>query len=152
MIDRLSVPALAIAALALAAPAAAKERPASGEAELAIAASIGDAWDRLDTWQLFDEPFDMVFSRSHRLANHEHILLDDLRPERFLLRSHPFRHHRCIRHLHLMQHSPLRCRRQNHLEQEYSPHRPELLQTLRHFRHLQMPVPLPELSYLRRHS
>jgi DNA-binding transcriptional LysR family regulator len=60
----------------------------SGEAELAIAASIGDAWDRLDTWKLFDEPFDMVFSRSHRLANHEHISLDDLRPERFLLRSH----------------------------------------------------------------
>lgn len=60
----------------------------SGEAELAIAASIGDAWDRLDTWKLFDEPFDMVFSRSHRLANHEHISLEDLRPERFLLRSH----------------------------------------------------------------
>jgi DNA-binding transcriptional LysR family regulator len=60
----------------------------SGEAELTIAASIGDAWDRLDTWKLFDEPFDMVFSRSHRLANHEHISLDDLRPERFLLRSH----------------------------------------------------------------
>lgn len=60
----------------------------SGEAELAIAASIGDAWDRLDTWKLFDEPFDIVFSRSHRLSNHEHISLDDLRPERFLLRSH----------------------------------------------------------------
>src|SRR5215470_988569 len=30
----------------------------SGDAELAIAASIGDAWDRLDTWKLFDEPFD----------------------------------------------------------------------------------------------
>jgi DNA-binding transcriptional LysR family regulator len=60
----------------------------SGEAELAIAASIGDAWDRLDTWKLFDEPFDMVFSRSHRLASHEQISLDDLKPERFLLRSH----------------------------------------------------------------
>lgn len=60
----------------------------SGDAELAIAASIGDAWDRLDTWKLFEEPFDIVFNRSHRLANHEHISLDDLRPERFLLRSH----------------------------------------------------------------
>ena len=60
----------------------------SGEAELAIAASIGDAWDRLDTWKLFDESFDMVFSRAHRLASHEHITLDDLKPERFLLRSH----------------------------------------------------------------
>lgn len=60
----------------------------SGEAELAIAASIGDAWDRLDHWKLFEEPFDIVLSRSHRLANHEHISLDDLRPERFLLRNH----------------------------------------------------------------
>jgi DNA-binding transcriptional LysR family regulator len=60
----------------------------SGDAELAIAASIGEAWDRLDTWKLFDEPFDMVFSRSHRLANHECIGLEDLKPERFLLRSH----------------------------------------------------------------
>jgi DNA-binding transcriptional LysR family regulator len=60
----------------------------AGEAELAIAASIGAAWDRLDTWKLFDESFDMVFSRGHRLASHETIGLDDLKPERFLLRNH----------------------------------------------------------------
>jgi DNA-binding transcriptional LysR family regulator len=60
----------------------------AGEAELAIAASIGAAWDRLDCWKLFDEPFDMVFSRAHRLASQEQIALDDLKPERFLLRSH----------------------------------------------------------------
>jgi DNA-binding transcriptional LysR family regulator len=60
----------------------------AGEAELAVAASIGEAWDRLDTWKLFDEPFDMVFNRSHRLANHETIGLEDLKQERFLLRSH----------------------------------------------------------------
>jgi DNA-binding transcriptional LysR family regulator len=60
----------------------------SGDAELAIAVSIGAAWDRLDTWKLFDESFDMVFSRMHRLASHEHIGLEDLKPERFLLRSH----------------------------------------------------------------
>ena len=60
----------------------------AGEAELAVAASIGEAWDRLDTWKLFDEPFDMVFNRSHRLANHETIGLEDLKRERFLLRSH----------------------------------------------------------------
>jgi DNA-binding transcriptional LysR family regulator len=60
----------------------------SGEAELAVSASIGAAWDRLDCWKLFDEPFDMVFNRLHRLANQETIELDDLKPERFLLRSH----------------------------------------------------------------
>lgn len=60
----------------------------AGDAELALAASIGEAWDRLDTWKLFDESFDMVFNRSHRLASQESIGLDDLKRERFLLRSH----------------------------------------------------------------
>jgi DNA-binding transcriptional LysR family regulator len=60
----------------------------AGEAELAIGASIGAAWERLDTWKLFDETIDIVFSRGHRLANHEAIALDDLKSERFLLRSH----------------------------------------------------------------
>ncbi len=60
----------------------------SGDAELAIAASIGDAWDRLDRWPLFEEGFDLVFSRNHRLALHERIEIEDLKAERFLLRSH----------------------------------------------------------------
>lgn len=60
----------------------------AGEAEMAIGTSIGGAWDRLDSWTLFDEPFDLVFSRGHRLASQETIGLDDLRPERFLLRNH----------------------------------------------------------------
>jgi DNA-binding transcriptional LysR family regulator len=60
----------------------------AGDAELAIAASIGEAWDRLDTWKLFDESFDMVFNRGHRLASQESIGLEDLKRERFLLRSH----------------------------------------------------------------
>jgi DNA-binding transcriptional LysR family regulator len=60
----------------------------AGDAELAVGTSIGEAWDRLDSWKLFDEPFDMVFSRSHRLGGQESIGLADLKPERFLLRSH----------------------------------------------------------------
>jgi DNA-binding transcriptional LysR family regulator len=30
-----------------------------GDAELAVGTSIGEAWDRLDSWKLFDEVFDM---------------------------------------------------------------------------------------------
>lgn len=60
----------------------------AGDAEMAIGATVGAAWDRLDTWKLFDEPFDIVFSRGHRLAAQECISLDDLKPERFLLRNH----------------------------------------------------------------
>ena len=40
----------------------------SGDAELAVGTSIGETWDRLDSWKLFDESFDMVFSRTHRLG------------------------------------------------------------------------------------
>jgi DNA-binding transcriptional LysR family regulator len=60
----------------------------AGDAELAVGTSIAEAWDRLDSWKLFDESFDMVFSRSHRLGSQETIGLDDLKAERFLLRSH----------------------------------------------------------------
>jgi DNA-binding transcriptional LysR family regulator len=60
----------------------------AGDAELAVGTSIGETWDRLDSWKLFEEPFDMVFSRTHRLGEQEAISLDDLKPERFLLRSH----------------------------------------------------------------
>jgi DNA-binding transcriptional LysR family regulator len=60
----------------------------SGEVELAIAASVEPGWDRLDNWKLYEEPFEIVFSRSHRLADKEEIEVDDLRPERFLVRTH----------------------------------------------------------------
>jgi DNA-binding transcriptional LysR family regulator len=60
----------------------------SGDAEIAVAASIGDAWDRLDRWPLFEESFDLAFSRAHRLANQETIGIADLKLECFLMRSH----------------------------------------------------------------
>jgi DNA-binding transcriptional LysR family regulator len=59
-----------------------------GDAELAVGTSIGEAWDRLDSWKLFDEPLDIVFNRSHRLGSQETVNLNDLKPERFLLRNH----------------------------------------------------------------
>ena len=39
-----------------------------GEAELGIAAEIGEDWDRLDTWPLFTENFDLVVNKRHPLA------------------------------------------------------------------------------------
>ena len=32
----------------------------SGEAELAVASSLGEAWDRLDHWPLFTERFELI--------------------------------------------------------------------------------------------
>ena len=58
----------------------------TGSAELAIASSLGDAWDRLDTWPLFSEGFVLVVGTSHRLAGRNSIQLSDVRSEALLMR------------------------------------------------------------------
>jgi DNA-binding transcriptional LysR family regulator len=60
----------------------------SGEAELGIAAQLGEAWERLDSWPLFTESFDLVVSTRHPLSDSSEITLDNLRSERFLLRTY----------------------------------------------------------------
>jgi DNA-binding transcriptional LysR family regulator len=59
-----------------------------GQAELAIAASIGDAWERLDSWPLFTEEFSLLVNAAHPLASRESVSVDDLREERLLVRSY----------------------------------------------------------------
>ncbi|CUT10830.1 Chromosome initiation inhibitor [Bradyrhizobium sp.] len=59
-----------------------------GEAELGIAAEIDEAWDRLDVWPLFTEPFELVVSKENRLAECSSIELDDLRAEQLLVRNY----------------------------------------------------------------
>ncbi|EHR01951.1 LysR family transcriptional regulator [Bradyrhizobium sp. WSM471] len=59
-----------------------------GEAELGIAAEIDEAWDRLDVWPLFTEPFELVVSKENRLAECSSIELDDLRAEQMLVRNY----------------------------------------------------------------
>src|SRR6266536_553083 len=49
-----------------------------GEAELGIAAEIGEDWDRLDTWPLFTENFQLVVNKRHPLASREDITFEDL--------------------------------------------------------------------------
>jgi len=60
----------------------------TGSAELAIASSLGDTWDRLDTWPLFSEGFVLVVGSSHRLAGCNSIQLSDLRGETLLMRTY----------------------------------------------------------------
>jgi len=55
-----------------------------GEAELGIAAEIDEDWERLDTWPLFTEDFQLVVNRRHRLANQDNIEFEDLRSEQLL--------------------------------------------------------------------
>jgi len=59
-----------------------------GEAELAIAGTIGEAWERLDKWPLFTERFQLVLNRTHPLSERSLIDLDDLKDQRLLQRSY----------------------------------------------------------------
>jgi DNA-binding transcriptional LysR family regulator len=59
-----------------------------GEAELAIAAEIDETWDRLDSWPLFTEDFQLVINRHHRLADRDNLDFEDLRSEQWLSRSY----------------------------------------------------------------
>src|SRR5260221_8595085 len=59
-----------------------------GEAELGIAAEIGEEWDRLDTWPLFTEGFQLVVNNRHPLADREDIPFEDLQTQRLLSRTY----------------------------------------------------------------
>jgi len=59
----------------------------SGAAELAIAGPLDATWSRLDEFPLFEEPFDLVVSRAHRLAGRDRAELKDLAGESLLINS-----------------------------------------------------------------
>jgi DNA-binding transcriptional LysR family regulator len=57
-----------------------------GEADVAIAGPLGESWDRLESWPMFTEPFELVLGAGHPLAlrNDPVVELDQLRDQRFL--------------------------------------------------------------------
>ena len=59
-----------------------------GEAELALAAAIGDDWERLNSWPLFTEDFQLVVHSMHRLANSPTVGIGDLKEERIVVKSY----------------------------------------------------------------
>jgi DNA-binding transcriptional LysR family regulator len=59
----------------------------SGAAELAIAGPLDETWSRFDEFPLFEEPFDLVVSRAHRLAGRDRAELKDLAGESLLINS-----------------------------------------------------------------
>jgi DNA-binding transcriptional LysR family regulator len=58
-----------------------------GEAEFALAGPLGEVWERLDTWPLFTEPFELIVHRGHRLAGRNLVELDQLADERLLVQA-----------------------------------------------------------------
>jgi DNA-binding transcriptional LysR family regulator len=59
-----------------------------GEAELGIAADIGEDWDRLDSWPLFTEGFQLLISQNHPLAGRDHLDFADLKSQQLLSRGY----------------------------------------------------------------
>jgi len=59
----------------------------SGMVELAIAGPLGENWSRLDTLPLFEEPFGLVVSSTHRLAGRDKAEFSELASEAILINS-----------------------------------------------------------------
>ncbi len=60
----------------------------TGEAELAIAVEIDHDWDRLDSWPLFTESFQLVVNRRHPLADKDHVEFEELEQQQLLSRGY----------------------------------------------------------------
>lgn len=63
------------------------ERLKMGTADMAIAGPLDETWARLDAFPLFEEPFDLVVSRTHNLANRDKVEFEELSSETFLINS-----------------------------------------------------------------
>ena len=59
-----------------------------GDAELAIAAPIGEEWERFDSWPLFSERFGVIAYAAHPIAGRSQIDVHEIRNERLLVRGY----------------------------------------------------------------
>ena len=59
----------------------------SGAVDLAIAGPLKETWSRLDALPLFEEPFGLLVSRTHRLAGRDHAEFKDLVSENLLINT-----------------------------------------------------------------
>jgi DNA-binding transcriptional LysR family regulator len=61
----------------------------NGEVDLAIGGPMGEVWERLETWPMFSEAFDLVVGADHPLAMHNELDLsvELIRDTRFLLHA-----------------------------------------------------------------
>ena len=58
-----------------------------GEAEFALAGPLDQLWQRLDSWPLFTERFELIVHRGHRLAGRNMVELHQLASERLLVQA-----------------------------------------------------------------
>lgn len=59
----------------------------AGDADLALCGPLGETWDRLETWPMFSEVFDLIVASDHELAvqNRPELDAERIQGERFLL-------------------------------------------------------------------
>lgn len=69
-------------------PAMLAENLKMGDIEIAISGSLGQTWDRLDTWPLFSEPYRLVVGKDHRLTGQSPVAPPALAGERFVCRTY----------------------------------------------------------------
>ena len=60
----------------------------TGEAELGVACPIPEPWERLESWSLFSEPFELVANPAHPLAMRNKLSLDQIGSARLLPRAY----------------------------------------------------------------
>lgn len=59
-----------------------------GDADLAVASTLGTDWDRLDAWPLFTEDFALLAADDHALSGANAIEVDNLGEQRLLVRPY----------------------------------------------------------------
>jgi DNA-binding transcriptional LysR family regulator len=59
-----------------------------GDVELGLAAQIGEEWERLDSWPLFTEDFQLTVNSMHSFAQRPNIPLEELKQERMMVRTY----------------------------------------------------------------
>lgn len=57
----------------------------SGQVELAVGGPLGETWERLETFPLFVEPFELVVNREHEMSDQDAVDLAGLSGERLLI-------------------------------------------------------------------
>jgi len=60
----------------------------SGDIEIALACPLPEAWERLETWDLFAEPFQLAVNCNHELAMRNAVTLDQIKGLRLLRRRY----------------------------------------------------------------
>jgi len=64
------------------------EQLRKGGADLGIAGPLDGAWERLEKWPLFTEPFVLAVNQSHRFAGRKRVAIVELSSERIIRRPH----------------------------------------------------------------